>query len=272
MSEGEFFDMLLTANRQCELAIAVYEGEGSVATLAERVGARYRNFKCANTAAAALIFEDHVHLVFCGTNDASDWAQNLNTSLADAGGYDVHQGFLNQAQWIAGAIGDSDFYRIIGHRRLIIGGHSAGGAIAEIIPLIEPRIKKCLASVFTFGAPKSMARQSAAKYMSLGFKAYGFSMNGDPIPYVPLSLVSLLRFGKAYSHASQGLYLKDAGSVQSTSGLTLIGKLLGIAKTFYLTGLTTAAVFVRQLPSLLKAHSIYRYHAGITKAMDLLDE
>ena len=267
MSRDEFIEMMLTAKMQCDLAVALYHGDEAIAELASRVGARFRTFNCANTAAAALIFHDHAHLVFCGTNDISDWAQNINTKLTTIDNFEVHSGFASQAEWMSREINRSDFYSLVEGKRLYIGGHSAGGAIAELMPIVSSRMLSSVDGVYTFGAPKSMARRSAAKYMAMPFKAYGFSMDGDPIPYVPLNLVRMLLGKRTYAHGSVGLSINDDGLVRSASGTTAVEKTFAVAKSIYLAGLTSLAVFIRQLPSLMKSHSILRYQDAIEQRL-----
>jgi hypothetical protein len=269
MSEESYRDMILTARMQALIAQTLYLGEDACRKLARSCGAECHMFSCANTAACSFVFADHVHVVFCGTNDIADWAHNLDTKATAIGNVSAHSGFTNQAKWIVDEMMSTTLPLRIRNKTIFLGGHSAGGAIAEIAPLVDSRLAN-VHSIYTFGSPRSITRDSVVRYLQYPWKTHRFVMGGDPVPHVPLS-VAVVIFGRpAYAHGYLGIYLSDDGKLRSASGLSVVGKAIAIARGIYLTGLTSLAVFVRQVPSLLRAHSVDRYCNGICKAPDLL--
>lgn len=259
-------DVLLTARMQAWLCQAVYAGKQGVRSLAYAKGARFRWFEIGNNCAGALIFQDHIHLSVCGSNDRYDWMQNADTQPETKGDFVAHRGFLRGAKQLRDAIIDSDLPQFINgwpSRPLILGGHSAGGAIAQLLALdaaINPR------EIITFGAPKALASSSAASYAIGPYEVHRFVMHGDIIPYMPLRIGAAIFKRPRYAHTCEPIYISDAGKLEAgnpanwQAGLAKLRQFtsLGVASLSALIGLYNGA---------WKKHSIDRYVLAIEKGV-----
>lgn len=134
-------------------------------------------------------------LVFLGTNTRTDWLKNI-WAFKDNG---VHMGF--RAAW--NAI-DGLIFNVIGEdKRIIITGHSLGGALAQQAFMALP--SGTVRSVVTFGQPRVYGLQMAEAYRSKaeteGIYQQRYVFVDDPTPYTP--------FGHwGFSHPVSATYLR----------------------------------------------------------------
>lgn len=265
MSNDAIRNMLLTARMQAALASAVYGGRDGVARLAESAIGRYRYYEAANVSAGALIFDDHVHLCVNGTDDDYDWAINKKRSLTRVEHLEVHQGYWDAAGWIVREIVRSEFLTMAAGRRIYLGGHSAGGAIAEMLPVRDMRFKPH--QVFTFGSPKWCSRLSAALYSAFPWETYRFTMSGDPVPYLPLNGWRQLLGRPGFAHTAPGMEVSDDGDVLSVDGMTMARRIYCTARHVYRHGLFGVLSSIGNLrKTITDNHGIERYHAAIELA------
>lgn len=262
MSADAIRDMLLTARMQASLASAVYGGRDGVARLAESVIARFRYYESANVAAGVLIFDDHIHLSVAGSDDDYDWAINRNRNLKQVELLQVHEGYWDSAGWLVREITRSEFPTLTAGRRLYVGGHSAGGAIAEILPVRDMRFRPH--QIFTFGSPKWCSRLSAALYSAFPWQTYRFTMSGDPVPYLPLNSWRQLLGRPGFAHTAPGMEVSDDGDVLSVDGMTLARRLYCTAHHIYRHGVFGLLSSIGNLRETIAAnHGIARYRAAI---------
>ena len=259
-------DVLLTARMQAWLCQAVYAGKQGVRSLAYANGARFRWFEVGNNCAGALIFSDHIHLSVCGSNDRYDWVQNADTHADKRGNFVAHRGFLRAATQLRDVIVDSDLpHHIHGwpSRPLILGGHSAGGAIAQLMAL-EDRIRP--REIVTFGAPKALATSSAAAYSVGPWEVHRFVMGGDIIPYMPLRIGAALFRRPRYAHTCSPVYIDDNGQIEADDIAVL--QLAGIKiKHFTSISLASLSALLGLYNGVWKKHSIDRYVLAIEKGV-----
>ena len=259
-------DVLLTARMQAWLCQAVYGGKERVRHLAYKNGARFRWFEVGNNCAGALIFRDHIHLSVCGSNDRYDWMQNVDTHADKKGNFVAHRGFLRAATQLRDVIVDSDLpHHIHGwpSRPLVLGGHSAGGAIAQLMAL-EDRIKP--REIITFGAPKALASSSAAAYAIGPWEVHRFVMRGDVIPYMPLRIGASIFKRPRYAHTCSPVYIDDSGRLEADE-ITVL-QLLGLRlKHFTGLGLSSMAALIGLYNGVWSKHSIARYVQAIEKGV-----
>ncbi|QEG40404.1 lipase family protein [Roseimaritima ulvae] len=199
-----FRDLLLTAKMHARLAAAVYCGRDAVRDLASLCGGQDRFYETGYIRAAVLSFRDHAHITVCGSNDLHDWVQNLSARQH----INVHAGFLNSALQLQKAFSASDLGRFLENRPVIIGGHSAGGAIANL--LAECFGPQC---VVTFGAPRVFSHQRSVVYASERWEEFRFVMPGDYVPHLPLRSFRKLYGGAKYAHSAGAIELRDDGTV-----------------------------------------------------------
>ena len=270
MSTDAIRDMILTARMQAALAHAVYRGEDGVRQLAGTTGGIYGWFESGSVVAGALIFPDHVHLSIGGSNDNYDWAINSNRDFRKLELLHVHEGYFDASRWIGAELVNKHFFDNLGGRKLYFGGHSAGGAIAEILAmrcrhLAQPD------QIFTFGSPKWCSRLSASLYSAFSWQVYRFVMAGDPVPYFPLDGWRQLIGRPGFAHTSQGLELTDQGQVWSANGLTTLRRITCVARTAWHHGLIRSLIALGKIRDTINTnHGIARYRAALDRATEVL--
>lgn len=220
MSPTALRDQLLTAQMQARLCDALYGQPGAVADLGAAVGARWRIFEAGYVTGGVLLFDDHAHLAITGSNDRYDWLQNLSArQVLYRDGLRVHAGFADACGLALAELNRSHIWRDIGNRRVIMGGHSAGGAIAHLVSLFH-----LCERVVTFGAPRVFDPDSAAQYRAMPWRTDRYVRPGDPVTQLPLRTHYLLFGGTAYRHSAAPLHLTPDGlrTDESTGGLRAI--------------------------------------------------
>lgn len=266
MTEGDYQDMISEALYISCSADALY-GLGSESDNRLRNG---KVFSVVKAASVVALIEfgggdgETVFITICGTNDLHDWVQNFSAQQVDVEGLQVHSGFASAANWIKRELLRSEHMDAIKQAdRLVIGGHSAGGAIAQVLAL-EPVFTPD--AVYTFGSPRVFSSKSAAKYSTYSWKVHRFVMDSDPVPGLPLKRFRWLFSGAQYAHASSPLLLGEDGSVIAYEGASGAVKVWNAIETFFLSGATMLAMWCKCLPTLLDAHRIERYRAALEKA------
>jgi hypothetical protein len=265
MTEQAYHDMLLTAQMQARLASRGCSELG-VESLARQVGASRSGVLVASYVTASwLEFADHVHVSIQGTNDAHDWIQNLSARQTRVG-LTCHAGFHASAAAIYGQMICT--FRFPFDKPMVIGGHSAGGAIAEVVAWIA---KTQVREVITFGAPRVWSVDSAPVVRAMPWQCHRFVVAGDPVPALPFRRFRRL-FGKAeYAHSSQPLEITDDGRVLMDRGNSSLRKAVAIASGAWLYGLASVGLVKNWMPTMLSRHSISTYSDHIEKAIERLE-
>jgi hypothetical protein len=136
--------------------------------------ATIKYFKDARTDAECVVFDDVnvnvKHFIFKGTNSSKDWESNMNffpvTIEPDHPGLKIHQGFYEQyaslSSWLKKeVVEDSGLKR----KKLVLSGHSLGGALATICAIYMQCISETLVKrVVTFGSPRCLCDDMAEWY------------------------------------------------------------------------------------------------------------
>jgi len=273
MADDSMRDMMARVKIQARMAGHIYFGRHKAEQLALSLGAHCIYVEDDHLAAVAFIFRGVVHVSVAGTDDLYDAARNLSATQMPYHGLKAHGGFVEAADVLQKQFAESGLRSMIqrhgcGDRELILGGHSAGGAIAELLALTDwltPR------EVITFGAPRVFAAGSAATYRAMGWPVHRFVIAGDPVPELPLRRFRCL-FGSArYAHASSSLELTSEGRV-------LIGQEIGICRrmvrrvmSFVLYAQAFVGFFFGVRLGVLRLHSIEKYLWRVSKASDRLN-
>jgi len=266
VTEQAYHDMLLTAQMQARLASRGCSELG-VDSLARQVGASRSGVLVASYVTASwLEFADHVHVSIQGTNDAHDWIQNLSASQAAIGRLTCHAGFATSAKAIASEMVTTLRFPL--DKPTIIGGHSAGGAIAEIAAVIAG---VSVREVVTFGAPRVWSVDSAPFVRAMAWQCHRFVVAGDPVPALPFRRFRKL-FGRAkYAHNSEPLEITDDGRVLMDRGNSSLRKAVAVASGAWLYGLASVGLVKNWMPTMLSRHSISTYSDHIEKAIERLE-
>lgn len=177
------------------------------------------------------------YLIFRGTQGHYEWLMNAKIyqtrlcTLASNEKEDirVHVGFHRMFFDIMDEIQrDVEMFKI---KRLIIAGHSLGGAIAILTSTI-PRVRSYTDSlcVFTFGAPRVGNPQFAKRYD--GDHIVCFRNEDDIVPNTPPAILSSPITGSAiyYTHVGQPRYFRFPRE-STVASHALINYLSGIEKS-----------------------------------------
>ncbi len=159
-----------------------------------------------NTAQAALIeHKDFLCMVFRGTDELGDWLDNINAFPVKVLFGDFHRGFWGSVNDVWDKI-NGRYEECRGERKrpLFITGHSLGGAMATIAASRLIHDDKPFTSVYTFGQPRAMSRETA-QFFSVEDKGrcHRFLNNEDIVTRVPSRLMG-------YGHVGNCLYIDRA--------------------------------------------------------------
>ena len=167
-----------------------------------------------NSAQAALVeHKEYLCMVFRGTNELSDWLDNINAFPTKELFGEFHRGFWNSVADVWEPIYEKyQTLREEKKRPLFITGHSLGGAMATIAAAKLVHEDKPFAGVYTFGQPRTMTRDT-----SLIFDAkceprfFRFHNNNDLVTRIPARLMG-------YTHIGTYLYISAEKSIHQEVG------------------------------------------------------
>lgn len=266
MSAEQLSSMLETASLCSRLCVALYQGRDAVVELAHQCDdARFRFTKIGYSSAAALCIGERVIIAICGSDDVFDWVQNLSARIDNSDNHSMHMGFRGTAHIVYQELLDDGISKLLDGRRLILCGHSSGGAIASAMssPVVAPRFTA--SEVYTFGAPRVFTPNTAAKYAAAMFPTYRFVMPGDPVPRLPLRSFRQLFGGAKYAHSGTELRLYDDGTIETERPPCFVER---FAKAFSIVGAYSLFVSKWRLLSVLCAkHHIDRYCNALNEAI-----
>jgi len=167
-----------------------------------------------NSAQAAVIeHENYICLAFRGTNEIEDWIDNINAfSVKELFG-EFHRGFFESVD---------DVWKGMKHtlaelqrekrRPLFITGHSLGGAMATVAAAKLLHEDKPFTSVYTFGQPRAVTRETSRLFnMECKDRYFRFHNNNDIVTRVPARLMG-------YSHVGTYLYITEEGEIHKDVG------------------------------------------------------
>lgn len=153
--------------------------------------------------------EDLVLVSFRGTESVADWLSNLKVVSKESGRFGpVHAGFLEQFQSLQQKI--EALLQTAPDRRLVITGHSLGGAIAALAAATWVG-KQPLHSLYTYGQPM-VGKAEFTTYVQRQFadRYYRFVNDADVVPRVP----------PGYRHAGQLYQFDSRGRLSAQPALT----------------------------------------------------
>ncbi len=176
----------------------------------------FKSIKSANKSSAqAMLVEhnDYLCMAFRGTDEVADWIDNLNAFPQEGLFGKFHRGFWGSVEDVWTII-NGTYKRLNAEKQrpLFITGHSLGGAMATVAA--SRFIDKDLpfVSVYTFGQPRSMTRETARIFNSeAGSRCYRFQNNEDLVTRVPARLMG-------YSHVGKCLYIDEDKKIHRDPG------------------------------------------------------
>ena len=155
-----------------------------------------------------------VAIAFRGTNEIADWLDNLNAFPEKTMFGEFHRGFYRSVEdlW-EGPEGIMQQVKEVGKNLpLFITGHSLGGAMASIAAAKRIHEDKPFTSVYTFGQPRAMTRETSRIFNSeAGGRYFRFQNNEDIVTRVPARLMN-------YSHVGQCLYIDQDKKIHTDPG------------------------------------------------------
>ncbi|MEM6836143.1 MAG: lipase family protein [Cyanobacteria bacterium P01_C01_bin.120] len=183
----------------------------------------------------------HIVLVFRGSQQAADWTTNFkfrmkqfaisNTQQTDAiPAGEVHRGFQDAWQSVEKrVIGKLRQWWEPGKSQLWITGHSLGGALAALAATSLEYQRFTVAGLYTFGQPRvgdwKFTRQVNDR---MGDRMFRYVNNNDVVPMIPPQF-NPVNPGRLYGHMGQFRYFGFRGRLYQNSYITQrwIDRLLG---------------------------------------------
>lgn len=157
--------------------------------------------------------EDYLCMVFRGTDEALDWLDNINALPVNEIFGDFHRGFWNSTEDVWGEMyGKYIWVNKKNRRPLFLTGHSLGGAMATVAASKLIHRDLPFTSVYTFGQPRAMNRDTARIFNSEAKKRfYRFQNNNDIVSRVPARVMG-------YSHVGNCIYISEEQTIYDEPG------------------------------------------------------
>ncbi|MFT2110134.1 lipase family protein [Marinomonas sp. 2405UD68-3] len=167
-----------------------------------------------NSAQAALIeHENYLSFAFRGTDEIADWIDNINAFSTQALFGSFHRGFWNALMDVWAVLYDRcNMLQQQKKRPVFFTGHSLGGAMATIAAAHFIQQDKPFSSVYTFGQPRALTRETAQLFnMECQSRFFRFHNNNDLVTRVPARLMG-------YSHVGSYLYISEEKAIHREPG------------------------------------------------------
>jgi triacylglycerol lipase len=167
-----------------------------------------------NSAQAALVeHKNYLCMVFRGTDELEDWLDNINALSTKELFGKFHRGFWNSVNDVWNPI-NAKFKDLQKQRPrpLFITGHSSGGAMATVAAAKLIHEDRPFTSVYTFGQPRVLTRETARIFnMECKSRYFRFHNNNDIVTRVPARIMG-------YSHIGTYLYISEEKTISSEAG------------------------------------------------------
>ena len=192
----------------CALASKLaYSGSADVAAWQSGWGLQSIQFlEAVDTQCFVAIASDIVLIAFRGTENVADWIADFNALRVTRPYGKVHRGFYHAFNDVRSSL--EAVLAPVRNRRLIVTGHSLGGALATVAAAEWLQDNSFApAAAFTFGQPR-VGDSQVAKFInsSFGDRYSRFVNDDDIVPRVP----------PGYSHVGKLFHFDAAGELQES--------------------------------------------------------
>ncbi|MFQ5597194.1 MAG: Mbeg1-like protein [Nitrospiria bacterium] len=167
-----------------------------------------------NSAQAALIeHADYFCMAFRGTDELSDWLDNVNVFSEEVLFGHFHRGFWRSLNDVWEGMFEA-YEKLMAKKKrpIFLTGHSLGGAMATVAAakLVHQDIP--FTSVYTFGQPRVMTRDTSRIFnVECKGRFFRFQNNNDLVTRVPARLMG-------YSHVGSFLYISQEERLHNDPG------------------------------------------------------
>ena len=211
---------------------------------------------CNSAQAAVIEHQDYLCIAFRGTDELADWLDNLNAFATNDLFGAFHRGFWQSLEDVWRPL-NARFRQLQQQkpRPLFITGHSLGGAMATIAAAKLLHEDKPFTSVYTFGQPRAVTRDTARLFNAeCKSRYFRFHNNNDIVTRAPARMMG-------YSHIGRYLYISSEQQIHQEVGLWF--KFVD-----YVDGAVSA--LLEEGIDLVEDHDIDKYLAAVTK-WDLME-
>lgn len=163
---------------------------------------------------------DDAVVAFAGSQDAKDWAVNLDWPMRRLmGGAAVHEGFLSGVEAAMPEL--CDLLRSMRPRRVHLTGHSKGAAEATVAAALMPA-DLLVGRLATFGSPR-VGNAAFADLVTIRTESVDrFVAESDPVPWTPPALVGFRHVGRLRWH--DGSHWRDGMPAWRVAATWLFGR------------------------------------------------
>nr|VFJ54927.1 MAG: Lipase (class 3) [Candidatus Kentron sp. DK] len=166
-----------------------------------------------STQAALVAHQDYLCMVFRGTDELVDWLDNINAFSTKQLFGEFHRGFWHSVEDVWEVL-FSGYQELLERKKrpLFITGHSLGGAMATIAAARFLHEGRPFTSVYTFGQPRALTRETARIFNAeCKSRFFRFHNNNDIVTRAPARLMG-------YSHAGHYLYISEQKTIHPEVG------------------------------------------------------
>jgi len=267
------------------------EGDATQINLSLEQNYRYLPSRATDTQAFIFRKNQHIVLVFRGSQQAADWGTNFKfrmkqfaiTGTAQEAAIptgEVHRGFQDAWQSVEKRVVYQLHKWWTPETQLWITGHSLGGALAALAATSLEYQGFAVAGLYTFGQPRvgdwPFTRQVNGR---MGDRMFRYVNNNDIVPLIPPQF-NPANPGRLYGHMGQFRYFGWRGKLHETSYLSQrwLDRLFGFLASMRQPGIDVVAdhmmeFYVRHLQRELDTQKDYRkaQRDEVLEAKDILE-
>jgi len=164
-----------------------YQPRETVAELSNASDIPVEFIEDGNHVALVVSLKSSLILAFRGTDDLSDWLDNLRIFPAKTVWGDVHSGFLASVDTLLPRVKEALAKSRVEKKEVWVTGHSLGAAMAVLASMkLTTEEAVDVKGIYTFAQPLLASAQFRREYDEiLGSKLYRFETSGDQVPNQP---------------------------------------------------------------------------------------